>query len=53
MDPSRHGDRIQANAGKCWKGDTHTWDCLLTEAGTPTINRAQHYLRVERLYRKG
>ena len=49
---TRHGDRIQANAGKCWKGDEHTWDCLLTEATTPTINRDQHYLRVERLYRK-
>lgn len=49
---TRHGDRIQANAGQCWKGDEHTWDCLLTEATTPTINRDQHYLRVERLYRK-
>ncbi|XP_028391161.1 counting factor 60-like [Dendronephthya gigantea] len=49
---ARHGDRIQANAGQCWKGDEHLWDCLLTDAITPTINRDQHYLRVERLYRK-
>ena len=50
---SRHGDRIQASAGQCWKGDEHLWECLLTDATTPTVNRAQRYLRIERLYRKG
>lgn len=53
MTLSRHGDRIQGSPGECWKGDTHTWDCLLADATTPTINRDQHYLRLERIYRKG
>lgn len=48
----RHGDRIMVDPTPCWKNDTAVWDCLLTEAVIPTINRDQHYLRVERLYRK-
>ena len=44
---------MKATARQCWKGDTHIWDCLLTEASTPTINRDQHYLHVKRIYRKG
>ncbi|KAK3723809.1 hypothetical protein QZH41_019490, partial [Actinostola sp. cb2023] len=51
-----HGDRTKAsypvNTGYCWPNDKAVWDCTLTSISHPAVKHDQHYLAIDRVYRK-